>query len=160
MFSEPRRLWAPPPGCKLAFREPSLSVHSLLERRHLFLSGHFFSARLSQEKMLETEAPWCSDNGGPSSLSTTWWDNTNFLDSSRWQRVRSGWTGVWWEEEVRTRRSVVETEGAGVVSGGSWHHPMEGECRHLTELSCCQALDTALLQSSHPPWQLDMGPIL
>lgn len=68
MFSEPRRLWAPPPGCKLAFREPSLSVHSLLERRHLFLSGHFFSARLSQEKMLETEAPWCSDNGGPASL--------------------------------------------------------------------------------------------
>lgn len=68
--------------------------------------------------------------------------------------------GVWWEEEVRTRRSVVETEGPGVVSSRSWHHPMEGECWHLTELSCCQALDTALLQSSHPPWQLDMGPIL
>lgn len=31
--------------------------------------------------------------------------------------------GVWWEEEVRTRRSVVETEGAGVVSSRSWHHP-------------------------------------
>lgn len=42
VFSEPRRPWAPPPGCKLAFREPSLSVRSLLERRHLFLSEHFF----------------------------------------------------------------------------------------------------------------------
>lgn len=57
------------------------------------------------------------------------------------------------------RRSVGETEGAGVVSSRSWHHPMEGESQHLTELSCCQALDTTL-QASHPPWRLDMGPFL
>lgn len=73
------------------------------------------------------------------------------------ERVDGGVVGKGSEDK---RRSVVETEGAGVVSGGSWHHPMEGECWHLTELSCCQALDTTLLQSSHPPWQLDMGPIL
>lgn len=78
------------------------------------------------------------------SLSTTWWDNTNFLDSSRWQRVRSRWTGCGGKRKWRTREgSVVETEGAGVVKAvGAGTIPWKEKVVASNRASAARPFDT------------------